>query len=158
MQKITDWSEYNKSLQGRGSITLWFSDEAIKAWTDWKRPETSKKGGRKGTYGDAAILCALTIRAVFNLPLRQTRGFIRSLIQVLKLDLSVPCFATISNRAKTLEVTLPTARKAGKIDLVLRRISFSRSVNFVTKAFSCFRTGEPPSDFNFIGVCAPYPA
>jgi len=119
MQKITNWSEYNKSLQGRGSITLWFSDEAIKAWTDWKRPEASKKGGRKGTYGDAAILCALTIRAVFNLPLRQTRGFIKSLIQVLKIDLPVPCFTTISNRSKTLEVTLPTARKSGKIDLVI---------------------------------------
>ena len=119
MQKITNWSEYNSSLQKRGSVTLWFSDEAIKAWTDWKRPSASRKGGRPGTDGDAAILCALTIRAVFNLPLRQTRGFIKSLIQVLKLDLPTPCFTTLSNRSKTPEVTLPTTRKSGRIDLVI---------------------------------------
>lgn len=119
MQKITNWSEYNKSLEKRGAVTVWFSDDAIKAWTDWKRPASSKKGGRKGIYGDAAILCGLTIRAVFDLPLRQTRGFIKSLIKVLNLDLPTPCFTTLSNRSKILEVTLPTTRKSGKIDLVI---------------------------------------
>lgn len=119
MKKIINWSEYNKSLQNRGSITLWFSDDAIGAWTDWQRPESSKKDGRRGVYGDAAILCALTVRAVFHLPLRQTRGFIQSLVDVLNLDLPLPCYTTLSNRSKSLEVPLPSSRKSGPIDLVV---------------------------------------
>ena len=29
---IGNWREYNKSLINRGSITFWFSDDAIKKW------------------------------------------------------------------------------------------------------------------------------
>ena len=29
--KITNWPKYNKALQERGSVTLWLSDEIIKA-------------------------------------------------------------------------------------------------------------------------------
>jgi len=28
-----DWAAYDQSLKQRGSITFWFSDEAIKAWS-----------------------------------------------------------------------------------------------------------------------------
>ncbi|MBS4171094.1 hypothetical protein NEOC95_001834, partial [Neochlamydia sp. AcF95] len=32
--RIRNWSEYNKALEQRGSITLWFSDETIKGWRE----------------------------------------------------------------------------------------------------------------------------
>ncbi|MEC7838914.1 MAG: hypothetical protein VX777_02610 [Chlamydiota bacterium] len=30
--KKRDWSEYNKTLINRGSLTLWLSPEAMKSW------------------------------------------------------------------------------------------------------------------------------
>ncbi|KIC72122.1 IS903 transposase [Neochlamydia sp. TUME1] len=34
--RIRNWSEYNKALVQRGSITLWFSDGTIKGWRENK--------------------------------------------------------------------------------------------------------------------------
>jgi hypothetical protein len=39
---------------------------------------------------------------VFRLPLRQTEGFLRSLAQLLELDLPIPVHTTLSRRLKEL--------------------------------------------------------
>ncbi|WP_229598026.1 transposase [Roseibium aggregatum] len=43
------------------------------------------------------------IRTVFHLALRQTQGFLRSVFQLIKLELAVPDFFTLSRRAGGLE-------------------------------------------------------
>ena len=30
--RVTNWSEYDAALRQRGSLTIWFTDEAIAAW------------------------------------------------------------------------------------------------------------------------------
>ena len=30
--KVTNWAEYDAGLRQRGSLTIWFSEEAIAAW------------------------------------------------------------------------------------------------------------------------------
>ena len=35
--KVTNWSEYEKSLIRRGSLTIWFTEEARKAWHPEKK-------------------------------------------------------------------------------------------------------------------------
>jgi hypothetical protein len=30
--RVTNWSEYDAALRQRGSLTVWFSDEAVAAW------------------------------------------------------------------------------------------------------------------------------
>jgi hypothetical protein len=30
--RVTDWSEYDAALRQRGSLTVWFTEEAIAAW------------------------------------------------------------------------------------------------------------------------------
>ncbi|MBM3198541.1 MAG: IS5/IS1182 family transposase, partial [Chlamydiae bacterium] len=65
--RIRNWNEYNRSLIQRGSITLWFSEDAIKKWHETLR--TLEKG-RPFIYSDDAILCSLLIRGVFHLSLR----------------------------------------------------------------------------------------
>ena len=55
----------------------------------------------------AAILTALTLKAVFRLALRQTEGLIDSIIGLLGLALAVPHHSTLSRRAQTLEVPRP---------------------------------------------------
>ena len=98
-RRVTNWSEYNEALRQRGSLTVWFTDEAI---TAWKAAPRTTPGGQPH-YSDLAITTALTLRAVFHLALRQTEGLIGSILQLLGLDLPVPSFSTLSRRAQTLD-------------------------------------------------------
>jgi hypothetical protein len=97
--KIVNWSEYNRSLINRGSLTFWFSKDSLKKWKSTKH--TNAKG-RPEIYSDDAILCALILRQVFNLPLRGLQGFIASVFNMLNLDLPVPGYTQICRRSKTL--------------------------------------------------------
>ena len=99
------WAEYDAALRARGSLTVWFTPEAIAAWA--AAPRTSRGG--QPTYSDLAITTALTLRAVFRLALRQTEGLISSILQLLDLDLdlAVPDHSTLSRRAETLKLPKP---------------------------------------------------
>jgi hypothetical protein len=99
-RRVTNWTAYNEALRQRGSLTVWFTDEAIAAWE--AAPRTSPGG--QPHYSDLAITTALTLRAVFHLALRQTQGLIASILQMLGLDLSVPDYPTLSRRARNLEL------------------------------------------------------
>ena len=41
-RRITNWREYDASLRRRGSLTVWFTDEAIEAWR--AEPRTTPGG------------------------------------------------------------------------------------------------------------------
>ncbi len=81
--RVSNWREYERGLRDRGDITIWLSDEAIAAWT----PRPNGKRGGQPRYSDLAIETALTLRAVFHLPLRQTEGFLSSVLRMLDLEL-----------------------------------------------------------------------
>jgi hypothetical protein len=98
--RVSNWAEYEAGLQRRGDLTIWLSDTALDAW---RAPASGKPGGQR-TYADLAIEAALTIGMVFHLPLRQTEGFLRSLVQMLELDLPIPDHTTLSRRLKQLDV------------------------------------------------------
>jgi hypothetical protein len=108
--KVTNWREYDASLRQRGSLTVWFTDEAIAAW----RAEPRTTPGGQPLYSPLAILTALTLRAVFRLALRQAEGLIGSVIGLLGLDLAVPDHSTLSRRAATLEVPRPRPGRDGE--------------------------------------------
>ncbi len=108
--KLMNWHEYDASLRQRGSLTVWFTDEAIEGW----RAEPRTTPGGQPWYSSLAILTALTLRAVFRLALRQTEGLIGSVIGLLGLDLAVPDHTTLSRRAETLEVPRPRLRRNGE--------------------------------------------
>ena len=102
--RVTNWRDYNRALVARGSITLWFHEEVLAGWR--------ATGGKGRPYSDAAILAALSLRAVFRLTLRQTEGFLASLKQSLGLTIEVPHYSTFSRRASALAVP-KLARPAG---------------------------------------------
>ena len=108
--RITNWSDYNTALVRRGSLTIWFNVEALEQWT---HPTQTGKPGHPFEYGDMAIECALTLKAVYGLALRQTQGFVASLLELVNLPWEVPCYTTLCRRQKTLVVQLPR-QKAGK--------------------------------------------
>ena len=97
--KVTNWPSYDASLRQRGSLTVWFTDDAVKAWA--AEPRTTRGG--QPWYSPLAILTALTIRAVFRLACRQAEGLLGSVVGLLGLTLPVPDHTTLSRRAATLE-------------------------------------------------------
>src|SRR3984893_8395192 len=91
------------ALRQRGSLTFGFTEAAIAAW---KAEPRATRGGQP-RYSALAITTALTLRAVFRLPLRQTEGLIASLLRLLGLDLAAPDHSTLSRRGETLPVSRP---------------------------------------------------
>jgi hypothetical protein len=84
--RVTNWSAYDAALRQRGSLAVWFTDEAVAAW----RAEPRTTPGGQPFHSALAITTALTLRAVFRLALRQAEGLIGSILYLLGLDLSVP--------------------------------------------------------------------
>ena len=77
--RVTNWREYERGLRSRGDITVWFSEEAAEAWT----PPNNGLRGVQPRYSNLAIVTALTLRMVFHLLLRQTEGFLDSLLRLM---------------------------------------------------------------------------
>src|SRR3954454_18191484 len=102
-RRVTNWAEYDAALRQRGSLTVWFTEEAVAAWE--AEPRTTPGG--QPHYSSLANTTALTLKAVFRLALRQTEGLIGSIIGLLGLDLAVPDHTTLSRRAETVEVPRP---------------------------------------------------
>ena len=70
--KTTNSREYNQALKNRGSLTIWFSEDAI---SQWKAPVLLKrKRGGQQDYSDFAISICLTLGLVFKQRLRQSEG------------------------------------------------------------------------------------
>jgi hypothetical protein len=106
--RIRNWPDYNKALVRRGSLTLWVEQGAVNRWRDTTTPV---RRGRRRFYSDLAITCALTLREVYHLPLRSTRGLVSSVLRLLGTDLPAPHYSTLSRRAATLDVKLERLSK-----------------------------------------------
>ncbi len=100
--RVGNWPEYERALVQRGDITLWISADAMDAW----RPAPSGLRGGQRKFSNLAIESALTLRLVFQLPLRQTEGFLRSLLSLMGVDLDAPDHTTLSRRSRHLDVEL----------------------------------------------------
>lgn len=105
-KKIMNWREYNKSLVGRGNISIYISESiAHGALITPKRQKTHKPGHPK-RYPDALIELILTIRELFHLPLRQSTGLAAYIFGNMGIELNIPLpnYTTLSRRMAKLEV------------------------------------------------------
>jgi hypothetical protein len=59
------------------------------------------------------------MKVLFGMALRQTTGFVESLLRLMGLDWAVPDFSTLSRRQKTLRVTLPYRGSDGPLHLLV---------------------------------------
>ena len=62
------------------------------------------KFGQQPDYCSASILTCLTMKVLFGMALRQTKGFVGSLLRLSGLDWTVPNISTPSRRQKALRV------------------------------------------------------
>lgn len=114
LYRVKNWSEYEKALVKRGSITFWLSDDFEQVWLY----AGEKQRGSQFEYSEKAIEIMLTIKEVFHLTNRGVEGFVRSVFAMLHIHLPVPDHSTLSKRAKTMNVRLPK-KTNGSMNLVL---------------------------------------
>ena len=113
--RVTNWPEYDRGLVQRGSLTFWIAPEALDAW----KPAPSGKRGGQRRYSDFAIRTAHVLRLRFGLTLRETEGFVRSLFELMGLELEVPDHTTLSRRLRELDIPLPAKARRAPLHLVL---------------------------------------
>jgi len=111
--KTLNWPAYNEALKRRGSLTVWFDPGMT-----WEAAPTGKRG-RQPDYSDAAIQTCLTMKVLFGMALRQTTGFVESLLRLIGLDWAVPDFSTLCRRQKTLAVNIPYCGSQGPLHLLI---------------------------------------
>lgn len=114
--RLRNWSDYNKALVGRGSLTLWVSEDVVKHWRAERSPS---KRGKPATYSDVAILCMATLAEVYRLPLRATEGLMCSMVKLRGVELSVPDYTTVCRRRKGMAVEMPRRPRREPLHLVV---------------------------------------
>jgi IS5 family transposase len=105
--RLRNWGEYNRALVQRGSLTLWITEDVLQTWHP---TEPENKRGHPRTYTDTAIETMMTLQEIYHLGLRQTEGLMQSIGEILRLDVAIPDYSTLSRRRATLEVVLPRTR------------------------------------------------
>ena len=113
--RVGNWRTYERALVRRGDVTLWLSPGARAAWG---APPSGRPGGQP-RFSDLAIETALTLRLVFRLPLRQTEGFVRSILAVMRASLDAPDHTTLSRRSQRLDVAWHAIPADGPLHLIL---------------------------------------
>jgi len=125
--RVSNWADYDRALVQRGGITLWISqgrERSFRVIASWK-PAPSGRRGAQGKYSDLAIETALTLRLVFKLPLRQTEGFLRSVLSLMDVDLEAPDHTTVSRRSQQLDLALNHVPANQPIHLIIDNTGLS---------------------------------
>src|SRR5829696_2410656 len=87
--KVTNWPEYDKALQQRGSLTVWVTPEALAAW----HPPKTGRRGRSREYSDLAIETGHLLRLAFGRPWRQTEGLLGRVCKGWRIGVVRPMWA-----------------------------------------------------------------
>lgn len=109
-KRIVNWSQYNKALVARGSITLLINRELASPKCLFGGKELDpKKCGRRFIYPDHIIQLIALMRELYRQPLRQVTSTALDLFGLMMLGTKVPDYTTISRRMKDLSVPLGAA-------------------------------------------------
>ena len=112
--RTRNWREYDRGLIARGDLTVWLSPDL-----DWHAAEGTGRRGRPLVFSDTAIQCTLTLKVLFQLPLRAAQGLVGSLIRLAGLGWPVPHYSTLSRRQKKLTVVIPYRPRGEPLHLVV---------------------------------------
>lgn len=91
----------------------------------WLDPEmywfaaSSGQPGHPKRFSASAIQFCLSMKVLFGLSLRQTTGFVESLLVLSGLDWPVPDYTTLCRRQKHLKVQIPYRKASGTLHLLV---------------------------------------
>ncbi|MCW5223135.1 IS5 family transposase [Verminephrobacter aporrectodeae subsp. tuberculatae] len=113
--RVRNWAQYNAGLIARGDVAMWIDESLL-------TPASAAAVSRRGhplVYPDAVIQGLLSLKQVFDLPLRALQGFAQSLHRLAFPNLPVPGYTTLSRRAQSLQVVLPALRPGEPLHLAV---------------------------------------
>lgn len=116
--KVKNWNEYNRALVSRGSLSIWINKKDLEGWYY----QGEQQRGGQFEYSDLCIELCVILRKVYHLGLRQTEGFMSSIMEMNGLGLKVPDYTVICRRSKILNLDLGIMDKiksGEKINIVL---------------------------------------
>jgi Transposase DDE domain len=113
--RVSNWREYDQALRERGSLTVWFTPEAVAAW----HPLPTGKRGRSRSYSDVAIETGHLLRCAFGRPWRQTEGLLRSIATLLGVGIEIPDHTTFSRRSVGLSLPTTLTRSSEPVHVVI---------------------------------------
>ena len=93
---------------------VWISPDVA-----WHAAEGTGKRNKPPVFSDAAIQCVLTLKILYQLPLRAAQGMAGSLIRLAGLDWPVPHTSTLSRRQQSLKVAIPYRARGGPLHLMI---------------------------------------
>ena len=118
--KIRNWKAYNKALQQRGNVCIWIEDSLV---GEWKRIDQNKKVVAEKLYPDSIIECCLLLGKVYRQPLRQTQGFVGSLLVLMgHKDCQVPDYTTLCRRQSRLSPQVSEVLPSGNCQVGCRTL------------------------------------
>ena len=100
--KVTNWSQYNKSLNQRGSLEIWISNDIEETW--YEQDRINDGTGNPKQYTDTAIEVAYQLKLCFHQALRQAEEFVNSLFRMRGLSIKCPDYTTLSRRCALLNL------------------------------------------------------
>lgn len=106
--RVKNWKEYNEGLKNRGNITLWVDAELEQ---NWRANSQKNKKEKYCIYSQAFIKMLLVLKNVYHLPYRQCIGFFEGILELLALDIPIPCYTTVCRRAKKIRVNLNSKKR-----------------------------------------------
>jgi hypothetical protein len=90
--KVSNWSEYNKSLKKRGELSLYFPTGDLKSQFINEECYVPGISGQQLTYKPAYIEIIYTFYRLFDWGIRQITGYFDDLWHTKGLDIPVPSF------------------------------------------------------------------
>jgi hypothetical protein len=104
--KVANWTEYNKSLKKRGTLTLYLPYGDLKSHFINEETYVAGVAGQQPTYSDAYIELIYTFYRLFGWGLRQITGYFDDLWQIKKLEIPTPSFGHLSDLFAHLPVSV----------------------------------------------------
>lgn len=111
-----NWSEYNKELVQRGSLTFLLDPKTFKSFS--KRPKSTGPG-RPIEYNNALIEFLMTVKVHFKLAYRALEGFADSFLSRLFPNQKTPNYTSICKRVQKLAASLPVLSKTGSSTVII---------------------------------------
>lgn len=112
---MTIWADYERGLVQRGDVRFWIKQNVLDGWMGPCRVTP----GEQRRFSNLAIKATLTLGAVYRLPVRQTEGFVRSLLALIGAELPALDHTTLSPHRHTVTVNIPNSAHKRPTDIVL---------------------------------------
>lgn len=104
--KVTNWTEYNKSLKKRGELSLYFPEGNLESQFINENCYIAGVSGQQVTYKQAYIELIYMFYRLFRWGMRQITGYFSDLWKTKSLAISVPSFGHLSDLFATLPVKI----------------------------------------------------